>query len=55
MISDEDLTQAAIETLARFAVRTVLSDAGTPAHDRDDGPSLWRWFPFQARAGRQRS
>ena len=47
VISDEDLSRAAIETLARFAVRTVLSDAGTAAHDRDDGPSSRRWFPFR--------
>ena len=55
VISDEDLSRAAIETLARFAVRTVLSDAGTAAHDGDAGPSSRRWFPFPARIGLPRS
>jgi hypothetical protein len=53
--SDEDVSRAAIETLARFAVRTVLSDARSAPRDRDDGPSSRRWFPFQARSGRPRS
>jgi hypothetical protein len=52
VLREEDVSQAAIETLARFAVRTVLSDPGTPAHDRDDGPSSRRWFVFPARTRR---
>ncbi len=54
-ISDEDLSRAAIETLARFAVRTVLSPPGTATHDQVEGPSSRRWFPFPARIGRPRS
>ena len=50
-ISDEDLSRVAIETLARFAVRTVLSDAPSAAAARGDDPSSRRWVPFQARAG----
>ena len=49
VIRDEDLSRAAIETLARFAVRTVLSDPGTKARDRDDGPSSRRWFVSRLR------
>ena len=49
VIRDEDLSQAAIETLARFAVRTVLSDPGTTAHNRDDGPPSRRWFVSRPR------
>ena len=55
VISEEDVSQAAIETLARFAVRTVLSDPGGAARDRDDGPASRRWFPFRARSGGPRS
>jgi hypothetical protein len=38
VIRDEDLSQAAIETLARFAVRTVLSDPATKARGRAEEP-----------------
>jgi len=55
VISDEDLSRAAIETLARFAVRTVLSDAGRSAAARDEGPSSRRWLPFPGRTGRPRA
>jgi hypothetical protein len=51
VISDEDMSHAAIETLARFAVRTVLSDPGTPARDRGGPPSSRRWFRLRARTG----
>ena len=44
LIKDEDLAHAAIETLARFAVRTVLSEPRATAHDRDDDPPSRRWF-----------
>jgi hypothetical protein len=50
-ISDEDLSRVAIETLARFAVRTVLSDAPPAAAAPRDDPSSRRWFPFRARVG----
>jgi hypothetical protein len=49
VIREEDLSHAAIETLARFAVRTVLSDPGTSAPVRDVDPASRRWFPFRAR------
>ena len=48
-IRDEDLSRVAIETLARFAVRAVLSepDARMPTRGGDSHPR--RWFPFRAR------
>ena len=54
VIREEDLSHAAIETLARFAARTVLSEAGTRTPDRDGDPSSRRWFLFNGRIGRPR-
>ena len=49
VIRDEDLSRAAIETLARFAVRTVLAEPDTRAPARRDDSHPRRWFPFRAR------
>jgi hypothetical protein len=52
-IAGDDLARAAIETLARFAARTVLRDPGTTVHVGAQDHSS-RWFRLRVRAARRR-
>ena len=55
VIRDEDLSHAAIETLARFAVRTVLSEPGTTGARPRRRPLVPAVVPVPGRIGRPRS
>ncbi|MET0523316.1 MAG: hypothetical protein ABWZ91_00835 [Nocardioides sp.] len=55
VIREEDVARAAIETLARFAARTVLSRPVTKARDRGDNHAPPRWVLLKGRIGRARS
>lgn len=54
-IRDADLSRVAIETLARFAARTVLSVPDTSPRDQRPNHSSRRWFSFLLRTGRRRA